>query len=212
MIRSTLSMRLALGQINTTVGDLAANVDRMVAAARAAAANGAEIVAFPELAVGTWTHFPRSGSPSLQATGEPGIFTHRVTRTGNSISVGDKWLVKNKRGGVIYLATRGSTENVTLSSVTGLASGGGHLRFSSTSAINILDCRFEPDGDNWISSSADSVHGRGREGVWIENTLIRGICEDVMNTYGQNMVVVADDDASDAVLSLRMLDGSVEVL
>jgi NAD+ synthase/NAD+ synthase (glutamine-hydrolysing) len=44
-------MRVALGQINCTVGDLAGNVDRMVAAARDAAARAADIVVFPELAV-----------------------------------------------------------------------------------------------------------------------------------------------------------------
>ena len=44
-------MRIALGQINTTVGDLAGNVDRMVAGARRAVARGAEVVVFPELAV-----------------------------------------------------------------------------------------------------------------------------------------------------------------
>lgn len=44
-------MRIALAQINTTVGDLAGNVDRMVAVARQAAARGADIVVFPELAV-----------------------------------------------------------------------------------------------------------------------------------------------------------------
>lgn len=162
------------------------------------------------LAVGSWTHYPGRGSPSLQAGAAPDLFTHAVTRTGNSITVGDKWLVKNKRGGVIYLDARGASENVTLSGVTGLASGGGHLRFSPSSGVNILDCRFEPDGENWISSSADSVHGRAREGPWIENTLIRGVCEDVMNTYGQTMVIVADDDANDAAMSIRMFEGSVE--
>jgi len=44
-------MRIAIAQINTTVGDLAGNVDRMVGAARRAAAAGAEVVAFPELSV-----------------------------------------------------------------------------------------------------------------------------------------------------------------
>ncbi len=44
-------MKIALGQINTTVGDLAGNVERMVRAAREAAARGAQIVAFPELAI-----------------------------------------------------------------------------------------------------------------------------------------------------------------
>jgi NAD+ synthase (glutamine-hydrolysing) len=44
-------VRIALGQINTTVGDLAGNVDRMVAAAAEASAAGADLVCFPELAV-----------------------------------------------------------------------------------------------------------------------------------------------------------------
>jgi len=44
-------MRIALGQINTTVGDMAGNVARMVDAAKEAAGRNAEIVVFPELAV-----------------------------------------------------------------------------------------------------------------------------------------------------------------
>jgi NAD+ synthase (glutamine-hydrolysing) len=44
-------MRIALAQLNPTVGDLAGNADRMARAAREAAARGAEVVVFPELAV-----------------------------------------------------------------------------------------------------------------------------------------------------------------
>ena len=44
-------MRIALAQINTTVGDLAGNVDSMVRAARRAADSRADIVVFPELSV-----------------------------------------------------------------------------------------------------------------------------------------------------------------
>jgi len=44
-------MKLALGQINPTVGDLAANVNHMIAFARRAAGAGAELIIFPELAV-----------------------------------------------------------------------------------------------------------------------------------------------------------------
>lgn len=162
------------------------------------------------LALGTWTHYPGDGTPSIRATDTPGVFTHRVRRTNDSIEPGNKWLIKNKRGGVVYLTTRLGTENITLSGIDGRAAGGGQLRFWQTSGVNLLDCRFEPDGDNWISSSADGVHGRGREGVWIENTLIRGICEDIMNTYGQNMIVVADDAPDDAVMSIRMFTRSSE--
>ena len=44
-------MRIALGQINPTVGDLAGNVDLMVAAARRASELRADLIAFPELAI-----------------------------------------------------------------------------------------------------------------------------------------------------------------
>src|SRR5262245_16470100 len=44
-------MRIALGQINPTVGDLAGNVDRMVRYARQAADSRADLIAFPELSI-----------------------------------------------------------------------------------------------------------------------------------------------------------------
>jgi NAD+ synthase (glutamine-hydrolysing) len=44
-------MRIALGQINTTVGDLGGNVERILAAAKDAASAGADLVVYPELAV-----------------------------------------------------------------------------------------------------------------------------------------------------------------
>lgn len=44
-------MRIALAQLDTTVGDFAGNVQRIVAAAARAAAAGAELAVFPELAV-----------------------------------------------------------------------------------------------------------------------------------------------------------------
>jgi NAD+ synthase (glutamine-hydrolysing) len=44
-------VRIALGQINTTVGDLGGNVERMVQAAAEASRLGADLVCFPELAV-----------------------------------------------------------------------------------------------------------------------------------------------------------------
>jgi NAD+ synthase/NAD+ synthase (glutamine-hydrolysing) len=44
-------MRIALGQVNTTVGDLAGNAGRIIRMAREAAARGADLVVFPELAI-----------------------------------------------------------------------------------------------------------------------------------------------------------------
>ena len=45
------TLRVGLAQINTTVGDLAGNSERILEAARRAAAAGADLVAFPELAL-----------------------------------------------------------------------------------------------------------------------------------------------------------------
>lgn len=45
------TVRLALAQINTTIGDLDGNRERILDAANRAAAQGADLVAFPELAV-----------------------------------------------------------------------------------------------------------------------------------------------------------------
>ncbi|MCS7026824.1 MAG: NAD+ synthase [Bryobacteraceae bacterium] len=44
-------MRIALGQINTTVGDLTGNVDKMLRMAELAVHHGADLVIFPELAI-----------------------------------------------------------------------------------------------------------------------------------------------------------------
>jgi NAD+ synthase (glutamine-hydrolysing) len=44
-------VRIALGQLNLTVGDLAGNIEKMAAWAREATGHGADLVCFPELAV-----------------------------------------------------------------------------------------------------------------------------------------------------------------
>ena len=44
-------MRIALAQLNPTVGDFRSNVDSIARTARQAAERGAEVVAFPELSL-----------------------------------------------------------------------------------------------------------------------------------------------------------------
>ncbi len=75
-------MRIALGQINTTVGDMAGNVARMVDAAREAAGRNAEIVVFPELAVTGYPPRDLMEKPSFveRAEQERG----KLVRTGRS--------------------------------------------------------------------------------------------------------------------------------
>src|SRR5512145_2728435 len=49
--RMVASMRVALAQINPTVGDLAGNVDRMIRVARESASLQVDTVVFPELSI-----------------------------------------------------------------------------------------------------------------------------------------------------------------
>ena len=44
-------MKIALAQINTTVGDFAGNIDRILKYAQCARERGADLVVFPELAI-----------------------------------------------------------------------------------------------------------------------------------------------------------------
>src|ERR1700704_2155912 len=46
-----LKVKIALGQVDTTVGDLAGNVGRMAAFARRASEAHADLIAFPELSI-----------------------------------------------------------------------------------------------------------------------------------------------------------------
>lgn len=157
------------------------------------------------IAEGSWSHYPSGNKidgPNLTPSDSPNQFKHVVTRTMNSIQVGHKWVVKNKRAGVVYMVAVES-EDITLSNIDGKAHGGGAVR-NWDASVNLLNCRFEPQDDHWLSATSDGVHGRGRQGVWIEDTVLRGVCEDIMNTYSHSMLVLADGIETDNVYSIRM--------
>jgi NAD+ synthase (glutamine-hydrolysing) len=65
-----MGIRIALGQINTTVGDLAGNVAKMAQAAARATKAGADLVCFPELAV--------TGYPPEDLVLRPGFVTDNL--------------------------------------------------------------------------------------------------------------------------------------
>lgn len=156
------------------------------------------------LAEGAWNHYPPAPGSSLQETTTPRIFTHTVTRTDGTLAAGAKWLVKNKKAGVMYLTTSGSSD-ITLSGIKASACGGGLVRFWNSSRVNVIGCRFEPEGEEWVASTSDGIHGRGREGVWVEDSVLRGICEDMMNVYATPLVLDPSSKAPEGEVVLRAL-------
>jgi N-carbamoylputrescine amidase len=82
-----MSMKLALIQHRVT-DDLAANVDRAVAAVRRAAADGANLVAFPELAFTPfYPQTPPAGDVSMLAEPVPGPITERFQSLARELGV-----------------------------------------------------------------------------------------------------------------------------
>ena len=67
-------MRIALAQINTTVGDLTRNADLILATARKAADGGAQVAVFPELAITGYPPRDLLEKPSFLARAEQDVF------------------------------------------------------------------------------------------------------------------------------------------
>lgn len=147
------------------------------------------------ISIGTWPTYPGAKAPNLRATDTPQVFEHSVVRTNNSIPSGDsdspgKWLVKQKKHGIEILRARAGCSDITLQNVS---SGRGAIRaavrYWGADRVNILNCNFSTPEDQWISMSADGFHGRASEALWVENTLISGVCEDISNIYGTTIGV-----------------------
>src|SRR5437763_8975092 len=66
-------MRIALGQINSTVGDLAGNVALCVRFAREAAARAADLIVFPELSITGYPPRDLVEKPSFLARSEEAL-------------------------------------------------------------------------------------------------------------------------------------------
>ncbi|HUI42994.1 MAG TPA: NAD+ synthase [Terriglobia bacterium] len=153
-------MRIALAQINTTVGEFGGNVERIVRFARHAAGRGADLVVFPELAL--------TGYPPRDLVEEP-RFVERSERELERLA----GLVPELRILVGYVRRSGATQGKPVADSAALLYGGRRMLTYDKMLLAFYDVfdesrYFEPGG-----APAFFEVGEKRLGV--------SICEDVWN-------------------------------
>src|SRR5262249_35242077 len=79
-------LRVALCQLNTTVGDLEGNTSRIIDALARAEAAGADLAAFPELAITGYPPWDRVLKPGCVAD-NPAAVAKRAARTGRCAAI-----------------------------------------------------------------------------------------------------------------------------
>lgn len=153
---------------------------------------------------GSWSSWVSDSSYSSSAivheAGDPANrFTHFVTRTpGLDVllgSVGQGWLVHSRYNANFYFA---GPDWITLDNVTSWASSGTFLTYFGSDHVSVLNSKLEikPGSGRYQSSSADALHGRGREGLWIENSKFEAAGDDLFNAYGVNYVLLSQPNST----------------
>src|SRR3954466_14788443 len=91
------SLKIALAQLNPTVGDVSGNADKVRRARDEAAKLGADVVAFPEMFIAGYSPEDLVLKPAFQAACRTAIETlARESRQGPALLVGTPWVEDGK--------------------------------------------------------------------------------------------------------------------
>src|SRR6187401_491294 len=107
--RPAEKLSIAIAQLNSTVGDIAGNVGKVRAARAAAAAQGADIVVFPELFIAGYPPEDLVLKPAFQAGCRSAIETlaRETSADGPALLVGTPWLDAGKLYNAVALLEAG---------------------------------------------------------------------------------------------------------
>jgi NAD+ synthase len=105
------SLKIALAQLNPTVGDVAGNADKVRRARDEAAALGADVVAFPELFIAGYPPEDLVLKPAFQAACRSAVEAlARESKSGPALLVGTPWLEDGKLYNAFALLAGGAIE------------------------------------------------------------------------------------------------------
>ncbi len=101
-VRSADKLAIAVAQLNSTVGDIAGNVEKVRRARETAAAQGADLVVFPELFIAGYPPEDLVLKPAFQAGCRSAIevLARETASAGPALLLGTPWL----DGGKLYNA------------------------------------------------------------------------------------------------------------
>jgi NAD+ synthase/NAD+ synthase (glutamine-hydrolysing) len=155
-------MRVALGQINATVGDLAGNVAKMADFAGRANENGAGLIVFPELSVTGYPPRDLVEKPSFRTRSEEALNELAGRTAGLAIAIAAGYV-----GSSISDTGKRATNNAALMA-------GGSILFRQTKALLPTYDVFDEDR-NFVPAAKQSVY------PFLGKQLAVAICEDAWN-------------------------------